>query len=1509
MSRESEPRQDELAAALAELRCAKEELAELTREKYEPIAIVGMGLRYPGGNSSADEFADFLREGRSGIRPLPADERRQLAPDPESDKGPTGERPSGGFLNDVDRFDAAFFSVSPKEAPYIDPQQRLALETAWEALEHAGIDPTSLRHGDTGVFMGVTTLDYIFESTDLESADVDAYLAPGLTHSAVSGRLSYFLGLRGPCMTVDTTCSSSLTATHLAVQALRGGECGVALSGGVNVIHNAHNHNILALGGVLAADGQCKTFDERADGYARAEGCGVLVLKRLSDAHRDGDTVHAVIRGSAVGQDGESAGLVAPNGAAQEQVMHSALARCRMTPADIQYVEAHGTGTALGDPTEMDAIIDVFSRSHTTDRPVVVASLKTNFGHMEGAAGVGGIIKTALQLREKVIFPHLNLVTPSRRIAWADAPVTVPTEIRPWPAADTRRALVNGFGVTGTIASIVLEEAPPSPAAPEQPEPAVDERPGELLTLSAKSRKSLRRLAERHLDHLASNPDLALADLCRTSNIGRAHFRHRIAEVVRDQEGAVRLLRKRLAALEQGDTRGGGSGAPKVAFLFPGAGAQYPGMGAVLYRQYPAFRTALDAADRILTPLTGVPIGELVRGECTAPERIHEARYQQPALFGLEYAMGQLWLSWGVRPSVLIGHSLGEFAAAVTAGLFSLEDAARVVAARGRLSDRVQGKGGMAAVGAAAAEIAPLVEGYPDLVIGAVNGPGQCLLTGGSDSLADAQRRLTERGVKVTLLRGAAPYHSPLMAEIADEYREVLASVEFHPPTMTLVSNVTGRVARAGEMGNPEYWVRHLLEPVQFESGVQAVAKRGRHVFVEVGPSTALTALARTSASDPDHVWLSSTFRDDHDGDMIRRSLAKAYEAGVPVSWAGYHLGAPQGRVPIPSYPFDGKRYWLPTPQRRAAEAARLAGGRPEEERDANSRLFYEQHWVTRPLPDSRHDKRRVLLLGDPANRSAGLENAAAGAGVDLVLAADAQALGAALDEAPPTDLCWFWRADPDDGTGAEGLRAACERNYRDLLAVLDTLARKGFGRGQRLWLVTEGAQRLPGDKTPQPMTAAATLWGFGRALGVECPGYQVTLVDLQPGENSAAGLVDEWLAAEETEFEVVHRAKERWVRRLRSAEPVPEPSLPITVRPDRTYVVAGGLGMVGLAVARQLAALGARHLALLSRTGGTAPALGDGVTVTVHRCDIGSAQDIDRVWAELAGTGQPVGGLVHAAGEAEDLPVAQQSWESLDTVFRAKVYGAWLLHEAAARLPELDFFLGCSTAGALLGATTQTNSGAGNAFLDQLMSWRAGAGLPATAVNWGPWAPQGSTRQLSSSLVRSWQGQGITLLDRSEAMDALPALLDRGRAQVLMGLCDWDRFVSRRAQSALFDELVTDRGRAAGGPVTDIGGLPAEAGPARSAGINTIVRARLADVLRFEGPDDLEPDAELAALGMDSLNSVEIRNSLEAAFRVTLPVSVAFDRPSVDLLSEYIEELLPTAAAPAHQPETGAQR
>jgi acyl transferase domain-containing protein/NAD(P)-dependent dehydrogenase (short-subunit alcohol dehydrogenase family)/acyl carrier protein len=1503
MAQTSEGPQEELAAALSELRSKDEQLAALLREKYEPIAVVGMGLRCPGGNDDVDAFADFLREGRSGIGPLPEGERREMTHDAESGAGLLDASPRGGFIEGVDQFDAAFFSVSPKEAPYVAPQQRLALETAWEALEHAGIDPLALRHSDSGVFMGVTSLDYIFEAADLAADDLTPYLAPGLTHSGVSGRVSYVLGLRGPSMSIDTTCSSSLVAAHLAVQALRSGECGIALVGGVNVIHNARSQAVLALGGMLSSDGQCKTFDETADGYARAEGCGVLVLKKLGDARRDGDTVHAVIRGSAVRQDGESAGLTAPNGAAQEEVMRAALSRSRLTPQDIQYVEAHGTGTALGDPTETDAITGVFGASHSGADPVLVGSLKTNIGHMEGAAGVGGLIKTILQLRERTVYPHLNLTSPSPFIAWDDAPFAVPTTAGPWPGEGVGRALVNSFGVTGTIASVVLE-GPPRDHASEATATdhadagaarTVTEAPSsDVVTFSAKSRASLRRLVERHLEHLERHPGISVADLCRTTNTGRAHFRHRTADVVHDRGDLARTLRKRLADLGSAES-GGRSTTPKVAYLFSGTGTQYAGMGGALYRQYSVFRDAIDACDRVFTPLTGFPPGALIRGGDDAPGRVHEARHLQPALFSLEYAMARLWLSWGVRPSVLVGHSLGEYAAAATAGLFSLEDAARLVAARGRLSGRLQGKGGMAAVGARAADVEPLLERYPDLAVGAVNGPSQCLLTGGSASLADAAERLGERGVKVTPLRGAAPYHCDLMSEIADEFRAELATVEFRTPTMAVVSNLTGRVARTGEMGTPDYWIRHLLEPVQFEACVQAVERRGRHVFVEMGPSTALTSLARTTATDPEHVWLSSTFRDDSTGDMIRRSLAGAYRAGVQVSWTGYHCDAPRTRVQLPTYPFDRKSYWLPTPQRRQAEAMWAAERNSRFGSDAALPLLHEQHWVAREVGEPG-GRRGILLLGAPEELRARVMDHALRVGIEADCPAGLGELAVALREGPPRDVVWFWRPAPEGTTGVERLRAECALNYSGLLALLDVLERERFGDGRRLWLVTEGAHTLPGDPGtggPAEMSASATLWGFARGLAAERPAHGVRLMDLQPGAESAHALIDEWSSAQDTEFEVAHRDGQRWVRRLRPAGPVPDPDRPVEIRPDRTYVVAGGLGTVGLHLARRLVALGARDLLLLSRTGGEAPELGDGVTVTVRRCDIGSPPDVDRVFEELADSGRTVGGVVHAAAEGAHLPATEHTWHHLDTVFTAKVYGAYLLHEATARLHRPDFFLLCSTAGATIGSALAAGPSAGDAFLSHLAALRLRADLPALVVDWGPWAP----RDPGTVPVRNWAAQGIVPLDATEAVDLFPGLLDAGRSHVLVGRCDWDRFVSHRPANALFGELVT--GRAATGQSVDPGTLPKTPGPARTAAINTIVRDRLADVLRFGEADDIDPDAELAALGTDSLNAVDIRNTLEMTFRVTLPTSLVFEQPRIDLLSAYIETLLPTGTAP----------
>jgi acyl transferase domain-containing protein/acyl carrier protein len=893
-------------------------------EKYEPVAVVGIGLRFPGGMSHPDELADFLGEGRSGVRPVPEDrwDVAAFTADPQDTEAKGKIRSAmGGYLDRIDLFDAQFFNISPKEAQYTDPQQRLLLETAWEALEHANIDPAPLRHGNGGVYIGAGSVDYALELDSLTYPELDGHLAAGISLFPMSGRISYFLGWRGPCLTVDTACASSLTALHHAVVGLRLGECDIALAAGVNALHHPRTSVIFSHANMLAPDGRCKTFDDSADGYVRAEGCAVLVLKRLSDAQRDGDTIHALVRGTAIGQDGESAGLTVPNGIAQSAVMNSALGASGLDPADIQYVEAHGTGTPLGDPIEMGAISDVFEHSHTKDEPVMVGSVKTNLGHLEPVAGLAGVIKTVLQIREATIFPHLNCDTLSSRIPWDEYPVEVPVSGGPW-TAPTKRALVNSFGFGGTIAAAVIEQPPPAPApvtAGAEPRPA---SPGAVFTLSAKNKRSLRGQIERYQAYLKENPQASVDEVCQTANTGRAHFALRVSGVVRNHGDLAALLDRQFAAID--DAR-----VPepfKTTFLFAGQGSQYPGMAAAVYRRFPVARAHIDECDELFRPLLGRSIAELLLDPDPGNRDIDQTRFTQPALFTLEYALAQLWMSWGVRPSAVIGHSIGEVTAAATAGLFSLPDAAKLVAERARLMQSVSTPGGMVAVSAPAAEIGPLLDGLPTVALAAVNAPGQCVISGADSELAKIVPALEERGIKAKRLPVSHAFHSPLMTEIFDEFKAVLGEIHFGEPTITLISNLTGKPARRSEIADPGYWVRHVGEPVNFEAGMHALERRGKQFFLEVGPSTSLTSLARQCVTADDHLWAASLTSKDQDGTTMLRSLSQMYTAGMPVDWAGVHRDRPPAKATLPTYAFDRKRYWLPQPAGRHGTTSVAAG-------------------------------------------------------------------------------------------------------------------------------------------------------------------------------------------------------------------------------------------------------------------------------------------------------------------------------------------------------------------------------------------------------------------------------------------------------------------------------------------------------------------------------------------------------------------------------------------------------
>ena len=881
------------------------------RPVREPIAVIGIGCRFPGADSP-DAFWRLLRDGVDAIREVPPD-RWNVADHDGPDPTAPGRMSTrwGGFLDQVDLFDAQFFGISPREAASLDPQQRLLLEVSWEALEDAGQAPDRLAGTQTGVFVGISSMDYAQLAGRLSSHAVDVYTSTGNAHSIAANRLSYALDLRGPSVALDTACSSSLVALDLACRSLRDGESQVALAGGVNVILDPAVTVAFSHANMMAADGRCKTFDESGDGYVRGEGAGVVVLKRLSAAQRDGDFIYGVVRGTAVNQDGRTAGLTAPNGAAQQAVVRAALARAGVPADQISLVEAHGTGTVLGDPIEVAALAAVLGTPRSGPEPCWVSSVKTNVGHLEAAAGIAGFIKVLLSLVHETIPAHLHLRRINPLIELAGTRLAVPTAAQPWPRTGRPRvAGVSSFGFGGTNAHVVVEEAParPSPTGGDSGEV-------HLLTLSARSELALRELAGRLAAAVAARADITVADVCHSANRGRVRFAHRAATVA-----ATRAeLAENLTALADGTAtalvrqgRAAPRRRPTTAFLFTGQGSQYPGMGADLYRSEPVFRAAVDRCAEVVRayqsePLTAVLFPAAARaGDSAAP--IDHTAYAQPALFAIEYALAQLWQSWGVEPDLLLGHSLGEYVAACVAGVFTVEDGLALVCRRARLMGHLAAGGAMAVVFAAAEEVAEEVLRHPgELSVAAVNGPATTVISGLETALDDAVRALAAQGIGSRRLTVSHAFHSPLMRPILADFAEAAGAVRYTPARIPIVLNVTGQAAAGGDLAGPDYWLRQLTSTVRFADGVRTLAARGCDAFIEVGPRPTLLGLARRCLGEDSGLWLPSLRRDGDGRRSILDSAARLFVGGGTVQPA-----VPAGRtVPLPTTPYQRSRHWL----------------------------------------------------------------------------------------------------------------------------------------------------------------------------------------------------------------------------------------------------------------------------------------------------------------------------------------------------------------------------------------------------------------------------------------------------------------------------------------------------------------------------------------------------------------------------------------------------------------------
>ncbi|ABM11838.1 amino acid adenylation domain [Mycolicibacterium vanbaalenii PYR-1] len=878
------------------------------------FAVVGYAVRFPGA-ADAREFWDVLAEGRDAVSEVPAD-RWDVDEFFDADPDAAGKMVSrrAGFVDDVAGFDAPFFGVSAREAMFMDPQHRLVLETAWSAVEHAGIAPEALAGTRTGVFLGLSTHEFLgmlIAHTGYE--DVDIYSGTGTSPAAAAGRVSFRMGLQGPAVAVDTACSSSLVAVHQACQALRDGDCDTALVGGVNVILTPVPMINLTRARMLAPDGRCKTFDAAADGYVRGEGCGVVVLKRTGDALRDGDRIRAVIRGSAVNQDGASGGLTVPNGVAQQHVIADALRRAGLGGGEVDYLEAHGTGTSLGDPIEVQAAAAAFGDGRDPDRPLLIGSVKTNIGHLEAASGIAGLIKVVLSLEHETLPVHLHLRRPSPHIPWERLPVRVVAEATPWQRNDRPRiAGVSSFGFSGTNAHVLLEEAPVA-SPTEEPDEAPHRR-YHLLPLSARTPEALVRLASRHLAYLEDDPDATIVDICAAAGAGRSHFEHRAALVVDSRPRARRLLR---AIHEErpapGLVRGVCSDRPKTAWLFGGQGNQFPGMAREVFDHEPVFAQTLRRCGEVLDGLLPRPLLEVIFD--TGPEAEHNLRntaFAQPALFAVEMGMARLWRSWGVEPDVVLGHSVGQYAAACVAGVFGLDEGARLIAERGRLFANLPSGGRMLAVFADPDRVERCTAEHSRLSVAAYNG-ANTVLSGPAPDLEQVHAELTAAGSRCDWLDTSHAFHSALVDPALDEFESFAAQFEYRAPKLTLVCNRTGKVLTRQTRLDAPYWRRHAREPVRFADSAATLADLGCAVLMELGPQPVLIAAALRNWPEtaPVPTAIASLRRDADAHRCFTDALGVAYTTGHRLDFAG-HLGR-RRTLDLPTYPFEHRAYWFPT--------------------------------------------------------------------------------------------------------------------------------------------------------------------------------------------------------------------------------------------------------------------------------------------------------------------------------------------------------------------------------------------------------------------------------------------------------------------------------------------------------------------------------------------------------------------------------------------------------------------
>jgi acyl transferase domain-containing protein/acyl carrier protein len=1501
-------------------------------DRFDGIAIIGMAGRFPGAKD-INEYWENLRAGKESITFFTDDELTAAGIPLELLNHPNYVK-AKGMMEGTDLFDASYFSVNPREAELMDPQHRLFLECAVEALENAGYDPD--RYGERiGVFAGAGMNTYILNLlSNRDLVDMVGGFQVMITNDKdyVPTLVSYKLNLRGPSVNVQTACSTGLVAVHLGCQSVLSGECEVALAGAVSVASPQKGGYMYTEGGIHSPDGHCRAFDAEAKGTLDGEGVGIVVLKHLDRALADGDQIRAVIRGSSINNDGSAkVGYTAPSETGQAQVIAESLALAGVEPDAISYIETHGTGTALGDPIEFAALNQVFRARTNKKNFCAIGSVKTNIGHLGAAAGIAGLIKTVLAFEKQLIPPSLHYRSPNPAINFADSAFYVSRELTAWKANGApRNAAVSSFGIGGTNAHVVLEEAPSPSSANASLRP-------QLLTLSARTEGALTRMSDNLSAHVQTHPETNLADLCYTLQTGRRQFNYRRILVSRNTtEAATALAANDPSLVLTGycETR------KQPVFIFPGGGAQYVNMGAELYRDLPLYREEIDRCAEILEPLLSYDPRQLMYPpegqEEEAARKMEQVAHALPVLFMTEYANARLWMSWGVRPAAMVGHSLGEYAAACIAGVFSLPEALELVVIRGKLFAQLP-EGEMLSVALPENALRPLLDS--DLSIAAVNGPAQCVVSGALAAVNEFARTLDAKGVENRVLKIRVAAHSKLVEPILQSFRQAVEHFHLAAPSIPFISNVTGTWIKKEEATSPDYWVRHLRQTVRFSAGVQELLKEPERVLLEVGPGRTLSTLAKPQRQYPDTQLVLASTRHPLDSTsdhlFLLTTLGELWLSGVEIEWSRLHRGERRNRVALPSYPFERKRYWVEADGRAAPVASWRKSAALAKKPDIKD-WFYLPTWTeTAPLAVNESQRLsetypRILLFVREDGLSARLREFLAQSGCEVVMVQIGDSFSKTHDSAytlnparpddynelvaqllvsgqAPAACVHVWSTSPGDADDVESIRPHFERGFYSLVYLAQALSKNSFFEPLKLLVVSSGLHEVTGVEAL--CAAKAGLVGPCRTIPQEYPNISCCTIDIEEGkgiagEKEMAEALAAELSAKVSDHTVAYRGRRRWVLTFSTVTLRTSGEAAPVFRERGIYLITGGLGSVGLTLAEYLARTFHARLVLVGRTGlppreqwsqlldtngeqderirrilAMEEAGAEVLTLSADVADVEQTREVVRRC--FAGFGS-LHGVIHAAGVVGAKAIKtipELTTDECEKQFRPKVAALYSLAQALEGI-ELDFCVLISSLAAQLGGLGYAAYSSASAFMDAFArSYSLGRSSPWLSVDSDLWeigAGNASTQTWSQLPMTS--EEGCEAIHRVVSNRSWPQILiSTGDLQARMD--QWLKLESKEGDAEESARSVATYAR----PNLRNAYVPP------STDLERIVAGILAGRLGIEQVGLYD---NFFDLGGQSLLATQVVSALRDAFSIEISLRSLFETPTVAGMSRTIEAI-----------------